>query len=979
MLSATKRLLVLAVVGLLATATVPAVRGARATDTGQPLTIAASSRTATAEATGRGLVNAAAAAPRIWEAQTSPLEQSTVQLAAAETITFETTGLSAGADPVLHLIDPNGREVAMDDDGAGGNAARLRHKATAGGAHHLIVRAGSPSTAGTASLVTTRASGESSRPVSFAAWQTITMAGLRAGEKLTTVRLPGATAAGNALLLIAVNGENIERRASGNGTAGGAELVVPSAAGTRRVVLATSGTGSERARLVRNDAALSGHDTDGDGLGTEVEAAANTCAARTDSVPGVSCASVADLRDTDGDGISDGPEVLGHRFVSPGRVEHLPLPRWGANPRHKDLFVEVDFMRRTEAENTDDVELKMTASVARRFAGFYGDVLTTDPATRVLHASMLANPDGKPGIAVHLDTGQAPQSAADATIFGDWGGYTAVDAIVVDGEYRGQRATVAWKTEMSPARRGIFRYALGYGTGGGQTGRGLTASYNFHSSFLAPHETGHSLGLGHGGPLGLEPDVNCKPNYPSLMNYAFDSGEVGFADGRSIDGPALNNWALKEHGVAAGSPPAFFDRLENVYGYHTDRVHGHVDWNRDGDFAPAGTTVRAYANQALGGGGCEYTRYNRTRIADASSTRAPALVRHDGRLYTFYTAGGEVRYTTSTSTWNCPAPVPTGCAGGTWTSPVPAGLPTLAAAVDAVEVGTASRPELLVVAVDAYGGLWQRRHEVTVDGGRWTGWTSLPGSAAPSGPTLLRDEDRSTYLVHVDPDGRYLLRKRTPAGAWTSPQPMRAADGTELSRPVGSHSQPALVEAKLGWKPGLMRLYALLAGADDRLDLWAYNPATLRWDKTDMLDTRPGPVAGRPGMAWVAPGPTSNAGKLYVLYSPRATRIARWMSSYVDVDGAARRERIGLDTYFDNVWRTTDGADLLYERGVDTNLRAAISLGNSELWFHPKADGIHNSVYTNQNDWLVLRRHLCSDVVNPDGLVPDPVVCAENP
>ncbi|MEV6030776.1 CARDB domain-containing protein [Nonomuraea sp. NPDC052116] len=40
------------------------------------------------------------------------------------------------------------------------------------------------------------------------------------------------------------------------------------------------------------------------------------------------------------------------------------------------------------------------------------------------------------------------------------------------------------------------------------------------------HELGHALGLAHGGalPQGDDPDDNFKPNYPSVMNYFFQSG-----------------------------------------------------------------------------------------------------------------------------------------------------------------------------------------------------------------------------------------------------------------------------------------------------------------------------------------------------------------------------------------------------------------------------------------------------------------------
>ena len=107
---------------------------------------------------------------------------------------------------------------------------------------------------------------------------------------------------------------------------------------------------------MRNDGALAAHDADGDGLGFELERALGTCSSRLSTAPGVNCSAIADRRDTDGDGISDGLEVRGLRRppVVAGAAaigiggDDLALPLWGASPRHKDMFVEVDFMRRTK-------------------------------------------------------------------------------------------------------------------------------------------------------------------------------------------------------------------------------------------------------------------------------------------------------------------------------------------------------------------------------------------------------------------------------------------------------------------------------------------------------------------------------------------------------------------------------------------------------------------------------------------------------
>ena len=103
-------------------------------------------------------------------------------------------------------------------------------------------------------------------------------------------------------------------------------------------------------RLVTNDA---WNDADGDGLGNMLEHSLCTCDNYYDTVCGFLCVfgnGLYSLKDTDGDGIIDSEEVLG-RDGDPNEPTDYPqlLPAWGANPRHKDVFVEVDW----KAHNPD--------------------------------------------------------------------------------------------------------------------------------------------------------------------------------------------------------------------------------------------------------------------------------------------------------------------------------------------------------------------------------------------------------------------------------------------------------------------------------------------------------------------------------------------------------------------------------------------------------------------------------------------------
>ena len=378
--------------------------------------------------------------------------------------------------------------------------------------------------------------------VRFSTGTAFYMSRLSAGEQVVGIRSPRGPKVHTAYLL-SRDGLQILGRSSGSRT-----TLRPPLEQDALIVYASSGGSSSGAlRVYRNNASW---DTDEDGLSDALEGALGTCASNVGSVAGANCNEIADPRDTDGDGLPDGWEVLGKLsgWFQNGvfLTEYLALPAWGANPRHKDIFIEVDFRRLDLAENQSGAALKMPPAVARQMAASYADSATTDTVLRLVHAVSANNPDRLPGINLHFDTGIDPTDPADAAIYGNWGGYNAVDAVQdAEGEWVPQRPEQVWPQQMSWARWGVFHYVMGYATGGGACGGGIACGFNFNQrrERRAPSSATHS-DSNHNGPYGVH-EPNCKPNYPSLMNYAYlNMGFPQFADG--LNYPTLNNHALSE-------------------------------------------------------------------------------------------------------------------------------------------------------------------------------------------------------------------------------------------------------------------------------------------------------------------------------------------------------------------------------------------------------------------------------------------------
>jgi hypothetical protein len=371
--------------------------------------------------------------------------------------------------------------------------------------------------------------------------------------------------------------------------------------------------GQGRMRVLLNEPYFEA-DTDQDGLSDTLEALFGTCDGNVTWTTSTTADGVAfslpcatrtffqhhpsqaemDPRDTDGDGISDGAEVLGSD-VSDGwpmqadgacQTGSQPtqqtdvdqtFPLWGFSPTREDALVEIDYVTGnqcatpTDGCRADKALYPVSQSCNEGDSGCLQDLYGGEYALWVWH-EMYAHLDAQRtlipgGINVHFDArlmpvtthhGQVPEFTLH-DLSGDVVGDPGSVIFVPNGGSGGQCSCQSGLVCPDPRHGGYAHYAqLSSSTGGGGTsdlcGGTMYAAREPGQSIA--HEMGHHLGLQHGGPdscggvnpNGLNPaqvlDVGDQQKIAhfSVMSYSYT-----YPSTDPVTGRADISFSLGEH------------------------------------------------------------------------------------------------------------------------------------------------------------------------------------------------------------------------------------------------------------------------------------------------------------------------------------------------------------------------------------------------------------------------------------------------
>ena len=895
------------------------------------------------------------AQPHLQEVRATQFARIDVFVQAGSSYSFRTLDLSPGGDTELRLVRSQSSQVQYNDNDGGATSSYMSYFSPFISAPHqlyVLARPGTP--AGTCRVIITKDGAEIfNQRVPFGGTTVdVPISSQARRHHYYAVSPPGGhddpilLGLGQWNTLLAVDEQTgVGQEAAILGVSGIHQLIVGSLVPVR---------GSGDVRILANDVWA---DRDSDNIGPLLEAAFGSCDHHSD--PG--CNLVHNLQDSDRDSIPDYAEIVGLAYQPP-----LYFPRWGANPAHKDVFIEVDYKDQYPTQ-------PFTEAHAVALQSIYDDGPAGD----------LLNLNGEPGIRLHFDAGVQPADPANAALIGDWGGANQI----------APGSTFA--ANISNTRDSLFFHGI-IDNGGQSFGRafgvGLGGSTPTVQVATFAHELGHSLGLSHGGHESW--GFNCSPIYNSTMNYAasaFGSG-VNFSLESFFPGVRLNPAYLCE---ADGLNGVSVSHL-SAWGIPTQGTA--VDWNRDGFIQDCSTPVRAAINFWPPSGCAAHVR-GEEKIDDGY---APSLSKMGSWMYAFYVDNkGDITYRRGLMYSDARE---SGCPNG-W-------------AVEGGETCTYWEPpvalpmdgkvaDLNTFSIDGEVHLFFRFagdigvHTMSAGSqqstGVLTGWTSpklLSGVKTEAIPELS--------LLYVDPSVYGIDRLVTAvwpmAGSnklmtavfdprhgvtFSNIAPLQDVHGQTL---ISNGARPTL--AHWGADTGVFSqkeatFMVFPAESDSKVVLYAYDPAKDAWrDLTSQaFPVRPSGLIEQPiGFGWrplvAADGSVLDPlkGEFFLTYGAvnEGGVGSTWFSQVVDRNRPPfsslvfSRNNAGR---FGHPWYgvQNQGGGMDYYTDPDfPYVKALFVNGNREITFLPHPDGIFDREFRSGSDWQIMERGMCLTLRNGD-------------
>jgi hypothetical protein len=291
--------------------------------------------------------------------------------------------------------------------------------------------------------------------------------------------------------------------------------------------------------------------------------------------------------DDDNDGLLNDWETTGYDSNGDGIVD-LNLPGMGANPKRRDIFVEIDWMQGCPGVSN---RRPLPAAINQVIAAF-----------------------NAAGITLHVDYGQGG-------LFNGGNSVPCVPNLLWPSGFQSIK-----NPNFRPNRRRIFHYSLwgniynnGNSTGLAEVvgddflitlGPGAIAGNQTAQAGTFMHELGHNLGLRHGG---IADSTVFKPNHLSVMNYAFQLNGLifnfrpGTIDYARVSPPALNEAALNETiGLNGGSAINLYGTAWYCQGLFTQTprttniANGAINWNCNGNGGETNVAARINVDGQIG-------------------------------------------------------------------------------------------------------------------------------------------------------------------------------------------------------------------------------------------------------------------------------------------------------------------------------------------------------------------------------------------